>query len=332
MRLWLDAARRAGASVLPLVESTVFARRDARPSWVHLQWPDRVLHTPATGRAAVRAAHLVLLVMAARARGARVLVTAHNAWSHDARHPALERLLFRSLGVLTTDLHLMSEAGEAEFLEHHPWFRRAARHYIPHGNYAPVVAGAPARGQARGELGFDPDARIFLTFGAVKGYKGVEDLVEAFGGLADERARLVVAGRVLDDRLGRELERAADADARITLVGRFLGDDELAALIRAADHVVLPYRRVLNSGSALLALTLGRPVVLPRTPTFEALSARLDGRWVSLFDGRLSAEHLSELPVPTDPAPDLSWCDWDRVSERLRALWAPEAAGYHLAP
>jgi beta-1,4-mannosyltransferase len=326
MRLWLDAAQRAGARVHPLIGSTVLARRD-RPGWVHLQWPERVMGPRSGARAALRATRLLVLVAAARVRGARVLLTAHNTWSHDSRHPRLERLLYRSLGLVTTDVHLMSRAGAPEFFAHHPWFRRARRHYIPHGNYAPVVDGAPSPDEARRRFGFDGDERVWLTFGALKSYKGTGELMDAFRALDDEQARLVVAGRVLDAQLAAQIDRTLEADARVRVIGGFLGDGDLAALIRAADHVVLPYRRVLNSGSALLALTLGRPVVLPRTATFEALRDRLGTHWVTLFEDRLRASDLAALRVPTDPEPDLSWCDWDRIAEQLSGLWAGSVQG-----
>jgi beta-1,4-mannosyltransferase len=44
--------------------------------------------------------------------------------------------------------------------------------------------------------------------------------------------------------------------------------------LRAADAVVLPYRDVLTSGSAILAMTFGLPVVAPR---IGCLPEALDG-------------------------------------------------------
>jgi beta-1,4-mannosyltransferase len=321
MRLWMDAMARSGATVLPLERRSVLARGDRRPAWVHLQWPEGAFGNPSTHTAARNAATFVLLVLVARLRGARVLLTAHNTWGHDPPHPRMECLLYRFLGLVTTDIHLMSEAGAAEFFAGHPNLRKAARHCIPHGNYAPLVHGVPAHADARRRLDIAPDQRVFLVFGALKRYKGVEDVVSAFRTLDDDRARLIVAGRVLDPQLGRTLERACSDDRRLRLIGGFVEDDELMTLIRASDHVVLPYRRVLNSGSALLALTLGRPVILPRTPTFEALREQVGDGWVALFDQRLSASQLAELPVPSG-APELAWCDWALISRRLSELWS----------
>ena len=51
--------------------------------------------------------------------------------------------------------------------------------------------------------------------------------------------------------------------ARIDVTGRFLDDMELQVFFRAADIAVYPYRKVLTSGSLLLALSFGVPVVVP---------------------------------------------------------------------
>ena len=44
---------------------------------------------------------------------------------------------------------------------------------------------------------------------------------------------------------------------------RYIPDAELQVWLRAADVVVLPFRDILTSGSAILALSFGRAVVAP---------------------------------------------------------------------
>jgi glycosyltransferase involved in cell wall biosynthesis len=251
------------------------------------------------------------------------MVTAHNVWSHERRHPRVETLLWNLLGLVATDLHLLSPAAADEFVSSHPTFGRASRHVIPHGNYEPVVEDPPDRETARRELGLPAGGRVLLTFGMLKSYKGAEDLLAAFDGLDDEAARLMVVGRVGDERLARRIEAVRARDPRVIAEPRFVSDRELARFIRASDCVVLPYRRVLNSGSALLALTLGRPVLLPRTPTFEDLRRRVGGPWVHLFDDLIATGDLARVQrrAPDRP-PELAWCSWERVSDDLARLWA----------
>lgn len=317
VRLWNGAVERSGARLRPLTAATVGGAE--RPDWVHLQWPERVLRHPGTLAGARNVLRLAVLLAVARARGARVMVTAHNVWSHEGRHRRLERVLWSLLGLLATDLHLLSEAGGREFVATHPTFRRTRPRVIPHGAFEPGTP--PARDAARAVLGLPADAHVLAVFGLLRTYKGVEELLGAFAGLDDERARLVVAGRVTDPGLERRLR---DGDARVLTIVRFLPDDELAGVIAAADRVVLPYRRVLNSGAALLALGLGRPVLLPRSPSFAALRDRVGAGWVELYDPPLRPGDLAATASPGG-APDLSWCAWDVVEARLGDLWREAA-------
>src|SRR5262249_2709411 len=74
-------------------------------------------------------------------------------------------------------------------------------------------------------------------------------------------ARLVIAGRPVgpDDTL-----RDAAVDERVRLHLRHVPDAEVQVFLNAADLVVLPYRAVLTSGAAMLALSFGRGIVAPR--------------------------------------------------------------------
>jgi glycosyltransferase involved in cell wall biosynthesis len=229
--------------------------------------------------------------------------------------------LWAALPWFVTDLHVMSAAGADEFLAEHPRLRGKRRHVVPHGNYRPVLRGNVSRDEARATLGLPRQGRVLALFGRLRPYKGIEQFLEAGNSLGDG-ITLVVAGYAPDDDFRTELESAARAAPRVKLIAEKLSDEELEQVITAADQIVLPYANVLNSGSAILALTLGRPVVLPRTPTFEELSELVGGRWVTLFDHPLDAEALRELPPPDamEQPPAMGWSDWDAISEQLRPI------------
>lgn len=321
LELWLAALERAGGLPTPLTRRSVLARGSERPALAHLQWPERIVAKDAPAQASKDLVRMVLLLGALRLRRLRVLLTMHNVTSHDAPHPRLERLLWDALERLTTDVHLLSAAGGDEVFAAHPRLRRKRRHVIPHGNYEPAVATARrARSAARAALGLPLDAHVVLTFGVLKGYKGATELLDLH--LASQRGTrlLVLAGEIDDPALARRVAGLA-GDATVRVLNRRLADDDLSSVICAADLVVLPYRRVLNSGSALLALTLHRPVVLPRTPTFEELASRVGAGWVRLLDEGLTERDLAPTtsPLPLEP-PDLTWCDWSEVERSLRSL------------
>ena len=61
-----------------------------------------------------------------------------------------------------------------------------------------------------------------------------------------------------------DLRTAAAGDPRISMQLRSIPDDEMQLYLRACDAVVLPFRDVLTSGSAILAMSFGRAVIAPR--------------------------------------------------------------------
>ena len=109
---------------------------------------------------------------------------------------------------------------------------------------------------------------VVLSFGVLRPYKGIDVLVDAFRDL--EGAELWVVGRPW---MAVEPLKAAAARARGTVrfVDRFVSDSELPAFFRRADLVVLPHRRVDQSGVLYTALAFGKAMVLSDVGGFSEI-------------------------------------------------------------
>ena len=105
------------------------------------------------------------------------------------------------------------------------------------------------------------------SLGRISRYKGLDKLIRAFSSIAQPGDVLVIAGRPQDQKLIVELRDLAaslcPSQASIRLEPTLIPDDELQVYFGACDLVVLPFERVLNSGSLLLAMSFGRCVVAP---------------------------------------------------------------------
>ena len=75
------------------------------------------------------------------------------------------------------------------------------------GSYPNVVS----RAEACRRLGLPEDAFVYLLFGALRPYKGLEELIAAFRQLADPDAVLLAAGQVWPESYGLHLRAAAAA-------------------------------------------------------------------------------------------------------------------------
>ena len=122
------------------------------------------------------------------------------------------------------------------------------------------------------------------------------------------------------------VEEACAADARTSARLEYVGDEVLAREIGEAQCVVLPYQDMQNSGALLLALSLGRPVLVPRSEANAVLAAEVGEEWVRLYDGVLDADVLAEaLRAQTrwrrQSAPDLSRRDWPRLGVQHHATY-----------
>jgi hypothetical protein len=89
--------------------------------------------------------------------------------------------------------------------------------------------------------------------------------------------------------------------------------------VTSAQVVVLPYREMHNSGAVLVALSLDRPVVVPRTPVNQALSDEVGPGWIFMYDGALTAEVVDIALSASAPQgrrpPDLRHRDWSAVGQ-----------------
>jgi beta-1,4-mannosyltransferase len=74
----------------------------------------------------------------------------------------------------------------------------------------------------------------------------------------------VAAGLPATDADAQSVLAAAQRDARVRAYLGFVPDPDVQRFLKAADFVVLPYRDVLTSGAALLAISFARPLVVPR--------------------------------------------------------------------
>ena len=251
---------------------------NGRPDIVHVHW------LPVFGwrqwrflRCAVFVLRLVLL----RLWGIPLIWTIHNLVPHESSHPRIDWLLARIVAGLSSGLIVHGQGARQQAIE--TWGLRDESRFavIPHGNYMDDYPNRVDRAAARRRLALDEAALVFLFLGAVRPYKGVLELIEAYRQLASERTVLVVAGQPLDDDFMRTVERACAAVGSIRFHPGFVPDEAIQVYMNAADAVVLPYRHLLSSGAALLAMSFGKPCV---GPAMGCLADVLDESGAFLYD------------------------------------------------
>jgi glycosyltransferase involved in cell wall biosynthesis len=200
-----------------------------------------------------------------RITGIRLVWTAHNVLPLYPRFAddlaATRRLVAAADLVISHSRATLTELAELEIAP-----RKSV--VIPHGPYEVTKQREHLRTPAS-----TPGPRHFLFFGMVESYKGVDVLLRAFSALPPGlEARLTVVGQCPDPSLEASLNELAHRSSRpIELRLERIAHGEVSELLESADSIVLPYQRSSTSGSALLALSHGRPLIIPDLPGLAEL-------------------------------------------------------------
>jgi glycosyltransferase involved in cell wall biosynthesis len=293
---------------------------------VHVHWPERVLSKLPHPLAVARAALFLVLIAWQRARGATLVWTVHNLEHHERGGTLSARIFWWLFTPHVDALISLTEAGSAAILGRFPRLADRPMAVVPGGTYRTTYPAPPSRRQARAELGVPPDSTVLAFVGLIRPYKNVPGLLSAFRELPDDDAVLLVAGKPLRDEWRHQVEQAARADPRIRLRLGFLPPEDLLRHLAAADLVVLPFLAMFNSGSALLALSFDRPILVPDTSTMRELQDAVGPSWVRLYQGPLNGTLLletarkvrSELRDERAPMHDF---EWDRLAADTVALY-----------
>jgi glycosyltransferase involved in cell wall biosynthesis len=248
-----------------------------------------------------------------------VVWTAHNLKAHDGLHPKLEKW-FWSAFISRVDAYIaLTQSGRAAARERFPSLERIPSFVIPHGHYRDEYP-VNSNDDARKQLGIRSRAKVLLFFGQVREYKNVPALIRAFRDTQKDEV-LCIAGRPSSENLAAEVRREACGDPRVLLHLYEVPQDRVQLFFRAADFVVLPYRDILNSGAALLALSFNRPVLVPNQGAMGELQSSAGAEWVRIYSGDIDAAQLvdglawavaSERPREVR----LDHLEWPRLAEQ----------------
>ncbi len=270
-----------------------FAMLPALPAadWLHLNWLERIYQDADLRIQEQKLNRMIQTLQRLRRKGTRILHTVHNLFPHDASDVEFYKAANRRLFELCDLFHV--HAQEAADLLIRDYQLDAGRLVVmPHGHYGEYYGQRLDRAIARDRLGIPKDCRILLNFGNVKRYKGLEDVIEALRQCGDDDLRVLVAGKPAGEEMRRYLENAQRQDSRLILRLGEVKNREVAVLFSAADAFIFPGRTFFTSGSVMLALTFGLPVIAP--PRFH-LRDFSDRTFFKSWQPDAPHEHMSLL-------------------------------------
>ncbi|HEX8752338.1 MAG TPA: glycosyltransferase family 4 protein [Solirubrobacterales bacterium] len=250
------------------------------------------------------------------------VMTAHYILAPDAgrRQVSAARRVFGAMDAVVAH----SEHGAARLREE-VGLDPARVRVIPHGAFD-YLTRLPREMPLPAELA-GAEGPVVLSFGLLRPYKGIENLLEAFSEVPGAELWIVGNPRMSVEPLH---ELAALSGARVRFITRFVEDAEIPAIFRAADLVVLPYLDAEHSGVLYTGLAFGKPLVLSAVGGFPEVAETGAARLVPPGDTGALARTLRELLV--DPAARAEMAaaaeraaagpfSWDEAARRTLALY-----------
>ncbi len=301
----------------------------ARADIFHVHWVDELVVGVRWPKHIVKVFLFLLYLMFSKLLKRPIIWTVHNVGAYEGNYPKLERLLWRVfLPRVNWAIHLCSASLDA-------MYRLTAApppgSVIPHPHYRSVYEPCDTTGEeVRGSI----DPFIFSSFGLIRAYKGFEHLVQIFHSWGLQKVELRIAGAPVfkeSAQLGQEMVRLSESDPRIALDLRALNKQELKDFICTSRVVVLPYNKIMNSGVAALALSLGRPILGPAAGCILDYHQKLGADWVLMYDNSLTVQdlkaaydHLQSRNRST--LPDLNWMEPDRIAGEIIEVYRQQLA------
>ncbi|HEX9998185.1 MAG TPA: glycosyltransferase family 4 protein [Abditibacterium sp.] len=317
--------------------------RTALRTWkadiLHFHWLHPYMIKPSARATLAWSLFLVAQILILKARGTKIVWTAHNIQSHESPFPRLERRLQRLFLGHCDAIIAHCECAKTEVGR---VFGVPARKIwvVPHGNYVASYPNTISREDARQKLDLPLDAPVLLFLGQIRPYKGVLELVEAFQTLSKETESdanapiLLIAGKTREEGDIEQIQAAIGENRAIRFVPGFVSDTEIQTYMNAADAVVFPYRDILTSGAVLLAMSFERACIAPRR---GCISETLDEKGGFLYAPEAKGALLEALRAALQRQKELAmmgkyngeraaqW-DWPSVAQQTEDVYR-RAAG-----
>jgi beta-1,4-mannosyltransferase len=270
----------------------------------------------------LRATAVVLTLTMLRLRGVKLVWCVHNLEPHDARRRLVIFWRFYAglVSRLVDGFITLSPSTVEIARTHFPGLVKKPAIFAWHPAY--IIPSTPAQAPSwRERHGIDAAMTVLAFIGAVRLYKGLEELIAAFMGTSDPNLRLVIAGRVGKEQLRGLLENAVARDKRIILDLRWLSEQELAETVLAADIVVLPFKQTLHSGSVIYGLSCGKAVITPETDYANDLRRNVGPQWVRIYGPPLSPAALYNLCERMEGRPHLDFLSIRKSGKKLKTFY-----------
>lgn len=267
-RLFADCLESSGITVNRISPKKIFPLYFAshgEPDFIHLDWP----HDFYAGRNLFTRTLKTLMYYAGlkKIKNKKVVWTAHNLVAHNSKDIIREKKMIQKLIDVCDGILLLSESSRKQLFDLYDVNPKTIVeastfcHFVD--SYKNTISKSDAKRRFK-----DLRKHVFLHVGRIQPYKGTLNLLRQFNELNNLESTLMIAGKVDGEEFHKQILleveacRARNLDVRFE--DKFVEDDDFQFYFNASDFVVLPFEKILNSASAMLAMSFGKIIIAPK--------------------------------------------------------------------
>jgi glycosyltransferase involved in cell wall biosynthesis len=304
-------------------------RSYGKPDVLHFHWIHLYFFQNSFWKSFACTLRFFLEILIAKMFGVKVVWTIHNISNHEKRNTRYEKICNIIMINLCNKLFVHYKTGKEIVVKYYRINNKIMKKLetIYHGNYIKNYENSVSRYESRNILNISEKDTLFLFFGMIRPYKGILQLVQAFKSFTNKESRLLIVGSPKNETILQEILDIEKIDQRIRIIPQYISDDQIQLYMNASDAVILPFQDVLTSGSALLAMSFGKALIVPRIGCMEEL---FDAGGALLYDPQEKDGLLKALQQAL--AVDLNMMgqynysqakrfDWDMIAEKTYEVY-----------
>ena len=250
-----------------------------RPDILHIHWTYPFLVAKSRLGTVAKSIKFMCELSLLRLFGIKIIWTVHNIVDHEGRFKSTELFFNKLLIRLCNKLIVHCPSAKVEITEIYGKDDSSIV-VIPHGNYIGLYDNTITSADARDILHLNAEDKVFLYFGQIRPYKGIPELIDAFKRLNSKQCKLLIVGKPLNDEIAADIQNSCIDNGNIRNILKFVPDDDIQIYMNVADVVVLPFKDILTSGSAILSMSFGKSIIVPM---YGCMSDTLDNKGSFLF-------------------------------------------------
>ena len=202
----------------------------------------------------------------------KIVLTVHDvsSFSNSSNSSIIEKLIYK----LTDRIITHNEFSKLEILNVNA-DSSSCISIVPHGSYTPFINIQYDKEKSKEQLGIPNNRRILLFFGMIKKVKGLEVLLSALKGVIKKNTDvlLVIAGRVWENDFSayQKIIDENNLSEYILLHTKFIPQEDVEHYYCASDLVILPYKKIYQSGVLMMTLSYERPALVSDLPPLKEI-------------------------------------------------------------